>query len=185
MESLLENKFPDSLAALQNLNRLPSPQAARALLLGLEFDFNVILRRCYYDVARTHPLPLSVDNDPKEGDKVNDKPSISDLRNASPSVFFRVINVQRELARAWDRILDILQYKCSSTGVCRVEHQGYPAYKKAKDRYPFDPIMGIQTLLEEGLDLNRYCSGAKCDIRIALLREREKVWTSMTEWAHI
>lgn len=165
-QTYLETKFGDEWTSIK---RFPSRFTVEALLIGTKYNIKFILRHCYYDLARTHPLALPIDG------------------IISPRIFSRIMNVQRHISLIWDNIREDLDFTCS-TASCDAAHSGKLTYRQIRKDYPLDPIYPLASILDDDLDLldlSGYCCRATLKVKKRLRSKLNKIWEGLNRWAGI
>lgn len=179
-ETYLKKMFEDSW---ESIPLDPSPYAARALIIGTRYGLESILRRCYYDLARTHPIPIPI------ADVVDDSnPSVIDLQRANSTIFFYLLNAQRHLALAWDKIRWALtDEKFCNVVDCTSRHSvhTFVGSKTAKMDHPFDPITGMNAMLETASEKTGYCEVQETRLEEHFEAECNQIWENMKTWLDI
>lgn len=160
-----------------------NPHAAESLGLARELQDVTILKLSFYDLARSNVLPGCVSQ--------SDRAAIA--------------SAQQELRQTWARLAasPSFSFSCSSAPASRIktEHPRAPCitntpasvvvkYVKAVhtsglyDKFVFDPICGLQTLIDltdVWLD-HGYCPACISARRKEWQNSKQDVWHQMDEW---
>ncbi|KAH9474361.1 hypothetical protein JR316_0012819 [Psilocybe cubensis] len=179
-EMYLKTMFDDSF---ESIPPNPSPYAARALILGDCYGLQDIKRRCFYDLARTHPIAI-----PTEDDASDCVPSASDIDDANSTILIDLLNIQRRLALSWDSIyLAIDEGKFCDIPSCTHRHcaADLVGLKAAKIQHPFDPITAMNVMLATASQKKSSCKVQKKRLEDFFDQQSNQIWEEMAEWAGI
>ncbi|KAF8965746.1 hypothetical protein BDZ97DRAFT_753999 [Flammula alnicola] len=153
--------------------------AADAVAVGRTYNIPHILRRAFYDLARSEPISSRASS--KGGDTGHSGTTVEgykDLKSIHPEDFIRLLSLQKEFVLVWDAIAASTKDRCKG---CSGRHHSHDTVFEAKRLFPLDPILGIQVLLQPD---PRY--GAYCNCMCAKLRgERIRLWDNMKTWLDI
>ena len=166
---VLEGLFPKAFRRLPEV----SPHAARAVDLGRTFHIDTILPHAFYDLARIPPqAPEDITHDAE--DNLVPKISIKDMQF--------LLHLQKRLSMAWDDIMAKTETKCNRVE-CSSTHR-LPALLSIKQRYPLDPLLGINELLKIKLTMKgpAYCEVASNRVQADLKTLRTQIWCNIRKW---
>jgi len=166
----------------------PVPHAAEAIVLGRQWNLSTVLKRAFYELARRDSLRLTATSEdvPCDQDHFgNDEDDEDDpIHELDPKDLVRLANGQKELTSAWLSAVLLGDVKCPLKTPCnsnkaRITWDVVSPYLMV---YQFDPICGIEKLIEVDWRKKGYCDGCK-DARGKSLREQKhKVWENLSVW---
>lgn len=176
--------------------------AVQGILLGREYStLSAILRPAFYDLARAplfdyEPKPTrkhSATNtsqglDPLESGTIlrqaitNDAvqgETLHPLARLPSRDLIALLDLQKRLSLTWDGIFDALNYICR-TDRCRSTHCA--KVQAIKMECPYDPILGIQHILDRTAFTKSYCEEAAKEVKRLLKAERDGIWDDIRDW---
>ena len=198
-ENYFLKTYPDSP---QSLPASPSVNlAVQGILLGREYAaLSAILRPAFYDLARAplwdKPKPIcsgsdtDVDEDivmpdsdtsthEVDHDETEQEGALHPLTKLSQNDLIELLELQKRLSVTWDRIFNIMNYVCN-TDKCKARHT--PKVRDIKSEGPYDPILGIERLLDHTPFKKSYCDVAAQKVKRLLNAERDGIWDDIRDW---
>ncbi|CAA7263448.1 unnamed protein product [Cyclocybe aegerita] len=151
--------------------------ASHAILIGRSFNLPQILRRAFYDLARSqYTFPQASAESLLKGD-----PNVRSL--AAKDVMLHLA-LQSHLKASWEDIGRMVECKCSDSS-CGLYHHAPGIVVHTRTKYPMNPILGIKTLLKQDWTLLGYCERAQKTVKTKLEQERERIWEQLKVWIDV
>jgi len=164
--------FPKAIPTVPDV----SPHAAYGVILGREHGIKEILPRAFYDLARSQPRAVGVDN----GVAVEpDSPTI-DIKD-----MHCLLDVQKRLVMSWDEIVAKSEPTCvtATRYDCGTAHRLTTILASTRKRYPLDPMVGIREILKTKLvSKEGYCEAASEKVHAELKALGAQIWADFKKW---
>lgn len=198
-ENYFRKTYPDSPQSLPPSS--PVNLAVQGILLGRKYaTLSAILRPAFYDLARAplwdKPKPICSESDTDvdediimpdsdtstpetDHDETEQGVALHPLTKLSQNDLIELIELQKRLSVTWDSILNIMNYVCN-TDKCKARHTPKVGYIKSDN--PYDPILGIERLLDHTPFKTSYCDVAARKVKRLLNAERDGIWDDIRDW---
>lgn len=172
----LAEEFPQNL---HTVSTTPVHHSVAAAVLGRKYHFPQILKRAFYEIARSPPPD-------------DDTPATISLNDLDPEDLILLANAQKHLSAAWLAVLSLSTLVCTSRPKCPSgTNNPVWAAVSADDglllhKYQNDPICGLSELIAVEWDsVHKFCDKCTAAKRKALLSHKWQIWMDMDEWFNI
>ncbi|KAF9522329.1 hypothetical protein CPB83DRAFT_116200 [Crepidotus variabilis] len=165
--------YQDDLA---KLSEKPLSFAPVGVRLGRLPKSCFLRRRAFYDLAR---YPGS---DPIFQKRMHHELAALELLG--------LINLQKQLSKAWDQIPELLSYPDKEYSHCtdchEPRHRGsYRLVQKIRAELPFDPLIGIRELRDYDWGAKGFCSAAALTLEGSLEERARSIWGNINIWIDV
>lgn len=145
-ERVITEQFSDDVG---DITVAEIPFAAEAVVLGRNWNIPKVLKRAFYELARMeHSLEEPAPEDEKESNDEDDPDEA--LEKLHPGDLVRLLKVSKYLGTAWHDTVFALTARCTQKPA-RCEHRSRLLLElraSVLPKYEFDPICGIQELID-------------------------------------
>ncbi|RDB16374.1 hypothetical protein Hypma_002880 [Hypsizygus marmoreus] len=178
----LNEMYSDSLENMKTPSTLEHAlHAAEAVVLGRHWNLSTILKRAFYELAMLSNLGIDMadeDMPENEDDPIHRLDSID---------LVRLLHGQKKLMAVWIAASSFAPLKCGleqacSSGKTKFHHWDTVVNSRLLQTYRFDPIRGIQHLVEVDWMKLGYCSTCNTERIQIMTAQREALWEAMDDW---